>query len=223
MRSTWCKSMTSFLCKIWGMPGFCPKIFQSKTVQWLSQWCRLFLYYFKKNFFSEPSAAPINVRARNLSSTSILVQWGEVPDTDKNGIILSYTVNYKANPRDSLQQSQVVNASTREVTLTGLDKNTEYEIEVFANTSKGGGKKSEPPITVQTNEDSKYTIAQVAAAAFMGRKRLKGCEVYFSATFSWTSPLSYRNSLLRTTAERRGTWGHSRSPSDSNQRENENS
>ena len=93
-----------------------------------------------------------------------------MPDTDKNGIILSYTVNYKANPRDSLQQSQVVNASTREVTLTGLDKNTEYEIEVFANTSKGGGKKSEPPITVQTDEDSKYNILQVAAAALVMRK-----------------------------------------------------
>ena len=39
---------------------------------------------------------------------------------------------------------------------------------MFANTSKGGGKKSEPPITVHTNEDSKYTIAQVAAAALMG-------------------------------------------------------
>ena len=118
--------------------------------------------------FSGPSAPPVNVSARNLSSTSILVQWGEVPDTDKNGIILSYTVNYKATPEGSLQQKQVVNASTREVTLTGLKKNTEYKIEVFANTSKGGGKKSEPPITVQTNEDSKYTIAQVAAAAFMG-------------------------------------------------------
>ena len=59
------------------------------------------LLFFKK-IFSEPSDAPINDRARNLSSTSILVQWGEVPDTDKNGIILSYTFNYKANPESSL-------------------------------------------------------------------------------------------------------------------------
>ena len=119
------------------------------------------------NPFSGPSAPPVFVSARNLSSTSILVQWGEVPDTDKNGIILSYTVNYQATPEGNPQQKQVVNASTREVTLTGLKKNTEYTIEVFANTSKGGGKKSEPPITVLTNEDSKYTIAQVAAAALM--------------------------------------------------------
>ena len=91
-----------------------------------------------------------------------------MPDTDKNGIILSYTVNYQATREGSLQQNQVANASTREVTLTRLKKNTGYKIEVFANTSKGGGKKSEPPITVHTNEDSKYTIAQVAAAALMG-------------------------------------------------------
>ena len=91
-----------------------------------------------------------------------------MPDTDKNGIIQSYTVNYQATPEGNPQQNQVVNASTREVTLTGLKKNTEYKIEVFANTSKGGGEKSEPPITEQTDEDSKYTIAQVTAAALMG-------------------------------------------------------
>ena len=108
------------------------------------------LLFFKK-FFSEPSDAPINDRARNLSSTSILAQWGEVPDTDKNGIMLSYTVNYEANPESSLQRSLVVNASTREVTLTGLEKNTEYKIMLFANTSKGGGNESEP-VTVKMDE-----------------------------------------------------------------------
>lgn len=71
-----------------------------------------------------------------------------MPDTYKNGIILSYTVNYKASPEGSLQRSQVVNASIREVTLTGLDKNTEYKIMLFANTSKGGGNESEP-VTVK--------------------------------------------------------------------------
>ena len=91
-----------------------------------------------------------------------------MPDSDKNGIILSYTVNYQATPEGNPQKNQVVNASTREVTLTGLKKNTEYKIEVSANTSKGGGKKSELPITVQTDEDSKYTIEQVEAAALMG-------------------------------------------------------
>ena len=60
--------------------------------------------------FSEPSGPPVNISARNLSSTGILVQWGEVPDTDKNGIILSYTVNYNVTPEGNIQQSQVVAA-----------------------------------------------------------------------------------------------------------------
>ena len=108
-----------------------------------------------------------------------------MPDTDKNGMILSYTVNYQATPEGSLQQNQVANASTREVTLTRLKKNTGYKIEVFANTSKGGGKKSEPPITVHTNEDSKYTIAQVAAAAFMGLATDAFIGLQFYPNFYW--------------------------------------
>ena len=44
-----------------------------------------------------------------------------------------------------------LNASIREVTLTGLVKNTEYKIMLFANTSKGGGNESEP-VTVKTDE-----------------------------------------------------------------------
>ena len=102
-----------------------------------------------------------------------------MPDTDKNGIILSYTVNYQATPEGNPQQNQVVNASTREVTLTGLKKNTEYKIEVFANTSKGGGKKSEPPTTVQTDEDSKYTIAEVTVRLLLQlhRRSLQVCNI----------------------------------------------
>ena len=122
-----------------------------------------------------------------------MVQWGEVPDTDKNGIILSYTINYKVTPEGNLQQSQVVNASAREVTLTGLNKNTKYEIQVFANTSKGGGRKSEPSITVQTNEDSKYTIAEVTAAAFMGRATNKSfcrLEILLKFLLIWSENIS---------------------------------
>ena len=102
-----------------------------------------------------------------------------MPDTDKKGIILSYTVNYQATPEGNPQQNQVVDASTREVTLTRLKKNTVYKIEVFANTSKGGGKKSEPPITVQTDKDSKYTFAEVTVKLLLQlhRRSLQVCNI----------------------------------------------
>jgi len=42
-----------------------------------------------------PSAAPINVRGHNTSSTSILVTWDEVPANEQRGNIRYYTVLYK--------------------------------------------------------------------------------------------------------------------------------
>lgn len=104
--------------------------------------------------FSAPTAAPTNVRGRNLSSTSILVEWGDVPEPDRNGIILSYTVTYKVSPDVPIRRQIVRNASARQTTLIELSKFTEYKIAVFANTSKGGGTESEP-IPVKTDEDSK--------------------------------------------------------------------
>ena len=102
---------------------------------------------------SEPNAPPSNVKALNTSSTSILVQWGDVPPADQNGIILRYTVTYKALP-DGSQQTKVVDAPTTETTLTGINEFTNYSITVFASTVKGDGNAS-VPIIVITDEDSK--------------------------------------------------------------------
>ena len=89
----------------------------------------------------------------HTSSTSILVQWGDVPAADQNGIILSYTVTYKALPGGT-PKTKVVIAPTTEVTLTDLNEFTNYSITVFASTVKGAGNDSEPIIVI-TDEDSK--------------------------------------------------------------------
>ena len=104
---------------------------------------------------SEPTAFPDGVQGRNLSSTSILVEWGYVPEAGRNGIILSYTVSYEESS-DGIRQTQEVNAPTRQATLLRLKEFTTYNIEVSAATSKGSGPFSEPAIAVETDEDSKY-------------------------------------------------------------------
>ena len=83
-----------------------------------------------------------------------MVQWGEVPAADQNGIILSYTVTYKALPSVSAK-TEVVNAPTRQARLTGLNEYTNYSITVFASTAKGDGNVSNPIIVV-TDEGSKF-------------------------------------------------------------------
>ena len=107
------------------------------------------------SFFSRtgPNAPPGDLQGHNTSSTSILVQWGEVPPANQNGIILSYMITYNALPSGS-RQTEVVNAPTEHATLTGLRKYTNYSITVFASTAKGDGNVSDPIIVI-TDEDSK--------------------------------------------------------------------
>ena len=103
-----------------------------------------------------PNAPPANVMGNNETSTSIFVQWDEVPADNQNGIIVNYTVTYRKIklPSGSLLD-EVVIAPKRNITLEGLEEFTNYSITVFASTSKGGGSRSDP-IFVITDEDSEY-------------------------------------------------------------------
>ena len=105
----------------------------------------------------EPNAPPANIQGHNTSSTSIWVDWETVPVAYQNGIILTYTVTYRALPAGILQTAKVRAPSTQ-VTLRGLKKYTNYSTFVFASTGKGDGNASDP-ITVTTDEDSKLLKA----------------------------------------------------------------
>ena len=101
---------------------------------------------------SEPGAPPQSVTGHHTSSTSISVSWGEVPADKQHGDINSYTVTYKKIPGGT-DKSKTVTVKTAE--LDGLEKYTNYSIKVLATTMKGDGPPSEP-ITVSTDQDSKY-------------------------------------------------------------------
>jgi len=103
-----------------------------------------------------PNAPPANVTGNNETSTSIFVQWDEVPADNQNGIIVNYTVTYTELSSGS-SLDEVVIAPKRNITLEALEKFTNYSITVFASTSKGSGNRSDP-IFVITDEDSKYNL-----------------------------------------------------------------
>ena len=77
-----------------------------------------------------PNAPPDNVRGNNETSTSIFVQWDEVPADNQNGIIVNYTVTYTELPDGSPTDEVVVIAPKRNATLTTLIKFTNYSITV---------------------------------------------------------------------------------------------
>ena len=117
-------------------------------------------------FFNvELSPPPPNVRGSNKRSTSILVEWDQLPEEDQNGFILSYTVSYRALPNGPTKTKNVT-APANQTTLTGLNEYTNYSITVFATTSKGGGNES-TPIVVITDEDSKFVMAGFCLCVFL--------------------------------------------------------
>ena len=80
-------------------------------------------------FLLVPSAPPSNVTGRNKSSTSIFVQWDQVPAADQNGVILNYTIKYTETDSSGseaiAEKTVVVVAPKRNVTLENLN---EYKI-----------------------------------------------------------------------------------------------
>ncbi|KAM6964645.1 protein sidekick-2 isoform 1-T1 [Tautogolabrus adspersus] len=103
---------------------------------------------------SVPSCGPTNVSTFAITSSSILVRWFEVPEADRNGLILGYKVVYKEKDSDSVVHFWTVEGNaTHSVQLTGLGKYVLYEIQVLAFTRVGDGRPSSPPILERTLDD----------------------------------------------------------------------
>ncbi|KAG8231175.1 hypothetical protein J437_LFUL007935, partial [Ladona fulva] len=77
-----------------------------------------------------PSMGPVGVEANATSSTTVVVQWGEVPRRHQNGLIEGFkVVYYSTNPRTALQ------------------------VHVLAYNRLGDGVPSQPPVSLLTFED----------------------------------------------------------------------
>ena len=92
-------------------------------------------------------SAPINVTARNVSSTSILIMWE--PPMTRNGIIVSYRVEFTRIIDNVVDNAITTNTS---VTIGMLEKFTAYQVQVFAMTvAEGDGSDI---VAITTDEDS---------------------------------------------------------------------
>lgn len=107
--------------------------------------------------FIVPSASPTDLRVSDVTSTSIELMWGEVPLSSRNGIIISYEIQYNQTKFDEVPSVETVRVMPAALTtvLTGLQEYVNYSINISASTSVGAGPFS-PLITVETLEDSKF-------------------------------------------------------------------
>ena len=80
-----------------------------------------------------------------------MVSWEEIPQVDRNGIIIRYDIMY-SYPRGG---GLVNNTKELFIVLTGLAESESYTIQVRGATSAGLGPYSDP-VSEMTNEDSKF-------------------------------------------------------------------
>ncbi|NXY79293.1 SDK2 protein, partial [Glareola pratincola] len=103
---------------------------------------------------SVPSSGPSNVSALATSSSSMLVRWSDIPEADRNGLILGYKVMYKEKDSDTRVQFWLAEGNaSRSAQLSGLGKYVLYEIRVLAFTRIGDGVPSRPPVLERTLDD----------------------------------------------------------------------
>ena len=104
---------------------------------------------------TEPASPPRNVTVVNITSTSIMLIWEEVPAIDQNGVITQYEVEYNQSTFDSVPatQNKIVNSTM--TVPTGLEEYVEYSIQVRAYTSVGPGPYSDV-VMERTEENGKF-------------------------------------------------------------------
>ena len=91
------------------------------------------------------------------TSTSIEASWQLPPAEDRNGNITGFKLFYKKKGSSGPSTNETINGGlTLTKVVTGLDKYTEYELEVLAFTAVGDGPKSSAK-TKRTKEDGEET------------------------------------------------------------------
>ncbi|XP_058986961.1 neogenin isoform X4 [Musca domestica] len=90
-----------------------------------------------KTFSSTPSEPPNNVTLEVTSSTSITIHWEPPAEEERNGQITGYKIRYR-KLKDAPQVKSTP-ANIRYYELSGLDRNSEYQVKIAAMTVNGSG------------------------------------------------------------------------------------
>ncbi|GFR74893.1 down syndrome cell adhesion molecule [Elysia marginata] len=112
-----------------------------------------------------PSQPPEGVQATPLSSDSVKVAWSPPPLFTLHGILQGYKILYKPVRLDEDESDANFQTSPHlEIVLFGLEKFTNYSVQVLAYTRKGEGVRS-APVYVTTQEDVPDAPARIKALA----------------------------------------------------------
>ncbi|XP_047444206.1 protein tyrosine phosphatase receptor type Fa isoform X19 [Mugil cephalus] len=129
-----------------------------------------------------PSSYPQNLSVVGLTATSTKLAWDPPPLAQRNGKMVKYSVVY----RDINSQHNNTNSTTEtQMTVTGLQPDTTYDIRVQAFTSKGGG-----PMSPSIQSRTMSTSMPVFTKNFGVKAVMKT-----SVLLTWEVPESYKSQV----------------------------
>ncbi|XP_009950865.1 PREDICTED: Down syndrome cell adhesion molecule-like protein 1, partial [Leptosomus discolor] len=100
-----------------------------------------------------PSQPPENVRAISITSDVAVISWSEPPRSTLNGVLKGYRVIFWSLYMDGeWGEMQNITTTRERVELRGMEKFTNYSVQVLAYTQAGDGVRSSV-LYIQTKED----------------------------------------------------------------------
>ncbi|CDQ91411.1 unnamed protein product [Oncorhynchus mykiss] len=103
--------------------------------------------------FPVPSQPPQNVRAISVTSDEAVITWAEPPRLTLHGVLKGYRVVFwSLFPDGEWGEMQNITTTREQVELRGLEKFTNYSVQVLAYTQAGDGVRSNV-LYIQTRED----------------------------------------------------------------------
>ena len=96
------------------------------------------VFFYAYVIFIVPVAPPGNVKAENVSSSVLLIEWSHIIEEKRRGILLGYRI-YFHEVGSGNETNVTVSASTTSTEITGLKRLTNYSISVVGFTIKGEG------------------------------------------------------------------------------------
>ncbi|XP_075218308.1 neogenin protein frazzled isoform X2 [Lycorma delicatula] len=90
-----------------------------------------------------PTKSPQNVTVEADSSNSLIVRWEPPPKDGQNGVITGYKLKYKKKERRSRPVTVTTAGDRRLYLLTGLERNSMYQIKLWAMNVNGTGPATE--------------------------------------------------------------------------------
>ncbi|XP_070791980.1 interleukin-31 receptor subunit alpha [Pituophis catenifer annectens] len=112
---------------------------------------------------SVPSTGP-QAEVKNTGKDYAIITWKEIPEADRNGVIINYTIIYEEGNK---RFEETVDSSILKYNLKSLQPNTNYRAWIKANTIIGGTKGNEMYFFTKLLSTTDIILATVFIGIFM--------------------------------------------------------